>query len=92
MVSVAKVLHRQGEIRYPDVCTALKIPETDNSHHRSLIAAGTWPVRTTTPPSDQRNPNGHDTMMTPTLNPIEFEAPLVNPSPDRSVRGDHLDR
>lgn len=47
VVSVAKVLHRDSEIRHASVCAALRIPQTDNGHHRSLIAAGTWPVNVT---------------------------------------------
>ncbi|MGW0037502.1 hypothetical protein [Gordonia sp. NPDC003376] len=49
VISVAKVLHREGEIRHADVCSALQIPATSNGHHRAIIASGTWPVRLTLP-------------------------------------------
>ena len=49
VISVAKVLHRQGEIRHSDVCRALDIPPENNGHHRSIIASGSWPVRVSLP-------------------------------------------
>ena len=52
VVELAVQLRRTGEVRHHDVCAALGIPEGDNGHHLSMIAAGSppgsftvaWPV------------------------------------------------
>ncbi len=49
VVKLAQFIHRHGEARHADVCAALRIPETGNAHHLSVIRSGTWPARVTLP-------------------------------------------